>query len=223
VFVSGSYGSLQFSHALPNLLQGSSPMLKIQCCFYGFPLIPFCELLRATIGCPFHFSSTSSCSQSYFLVDIGILLLEHFGFLKFLLHALSLVGVGIGFTVYFVLYNVDSISLIFMFWQWNILAPPQHQRKNKSFSQAVSNSCDLPLCQLPPRTVKGDSVSVKISQHEYELGVEDGHRSLHARLTLQKRDSSLPHVTFTRNVLSMAKFEKFEYCAPLQKILWTSI
>lgn len=49
-----------------------------------------------------------------------------------------------------------------MFCQWNFLAPPWPQRK-KSFSQAVSNTCDLPLCQLPPRTVKGGSVSVKMS------------------------------------------------------------
>jgi len=69
----------------------------------------------------------------------------------------------------------------------SVVAPEE----KKSFSQTFSNTCNLPLCQLPPRTVKRDSVNVKISQHEYELGVEDGHRILHTRLTLQKGDSPL--------------------------------
>lgn len=38
---------------------------------------------------------------------------------------------------------------------------------------------------------KGDCVIVKISQQKYELKLEDGNRSLHDRLTLQKGDSPL--------------------------------
>jgi len=51
-------------------------------------------------------------------------------------------------------------------------------RGKNLFSLAISNTYDLPISQLPPRTVKGDCFSVKISQHEYELKLEDGNRSL---------------------------------------------
>lgn len=54
----------------------------------------------------------------------------------------------------------------------------------KTFAQTVVNSSDLHLNQLPQRSIRGDSVSIRISQAEYDLGIEDCKRSLHGRLTL---------------------------------------
>ncbi|AES91219.1 DUF4283 domain protein [Medicago truncatula] len=61
----------------------------------------------------------------------------------------------------------------------------------KSFSQALSTSCDLHLNQLPPRVVMGNSVRVKISQAQYESGIVDCKRNLHGRITLHKGDKPL--------------------------------
>jgi len=61
----------------------------------------------------------------------------------------------------------------------------------KSFAQALSESCDIQLHKLPPKVYIGDTVSVKISQDEYESGLESCRSNLHGRLTLHKGDSPL--------------------------------
>ena len=65
------------------------------------------------------------------------------------------------------------------------------QSAKKCFTQVVSHTCDIQLSQFPPRTFKSDSMSIKISQGEYESGIRECKRSLHGRLTLQKGDPSI--------------------------------
>ena len=62
---------------------------------------------------------------------------------------------------------------------------------DKSFAQALSKSCDILLHKLPPKVYIGDTISFKISQDEYESGLEACWSNLHGRLTLQKGDSPL--------------------------------
>jgi len=72
------------------------------------------------------------------------------------------------------------------------LAPPSaaaEETTGNSFAQVVSRACDIQVNQLPPRVIKGDTISVKISQLEYEAGLEDCKHNLHGRLMLRKGDS----------------------------------
>jgi hypothetical protein len=66
--------------------------------------------------------------------------------------------------------------------------PPE---SGKSFAQALSNSGEIQLSQMPTKVVMGNSVRVKISQAEYEFGILDCRCNLHGRLTLNKGDSPL--------------------------------
>jgi len=59
----------------------------------------------------------------------------------------------------------------------------------KSFAQALSDSGEIQLNQLPPRVVMGTSVRVRISQAEFENGIADCRFNLHGRITLSKGDT----------------------------------
>jgi len=61
----------------------------------------------------------------------------------------------------------------------------------KSFAQALSDSGDIPLTQLPPKVVMGDTVRVKITQDELESGISDCRMNLHGRITLATGDTPL--------------------------------
>jgi len=77
---------------------------------------------------------------------------------------------------------------------WSFLAPPSAASREevtvgkKSFAEVVSSVADVHLNMLPQGSIRGDSVSIHISQTEYELGISDCTRSLHSRLTLHKGD-----------------------------------
>ena len=45
------------------------------------------------------------------------------------------------------------------------------QRKN--FSQALGNTCDIPLSQLPTPFIKGDMLVVRFDKEDYLVGLED--------------------------------------------------
>jgi len=59
----------------------------------------------------------------------------------------------------------------------------------KSFAQAVSYSCELPLHQLPLKVIMGDTVRVRITQNELESDIADFHMNLLGRITLAKGDT----------------------------------
>jgi len=77
---------------------------------------------------------------------------------------------------------------------WSLLSPSGTvvpENSGKTFAQVVAASCDIQLNQLPPKVFIGDTVSIKISQKEYEAGLEECKSNLHGRLTLQKGDPPL--------------------------------
>jgi hypothetical protein len=57
--------------------------------------------------------------------------------------------------------------------------------------QVLSDSCDIQISQLPAPAIKGDALSIKITQSEYERGVSDCKKNLHGRLVLNKGDKPM--------------------------------
>lgn len=50
--------------------------------------------------------------------------------------------------------------------------PPSLSPQRKTFTQALNNSCNIPLSQLPRPCVKGDAIAIKIPEEEYKVGLE---------------------------------------------------
>jgi hypothetical protein len=61
----------------------------------------------------------------------------------------------------------------------------------RSFADILHASCDIQISQLPCPVISGGSLSIKITQHEYELGLEECKKNLHGRLMLNKGDKPL--------------------------------
>jgi len=64
--------------------------------------------------------------------------------------------------------------------------PLTHQ---KTFAQALSNVCDIPLSQLPQPCMKGDHFAIAIPDDEYEAGMEESKFILHGRIIWPKGSS----------------------------------
>lgn len=64
-------------------------------------------------------------------------------------------------------------------------------RQCKTFVQAVSNTCDISNGQLPRHCIKGEAISIKISEEEYLVGLESCKNHLHSRIILTKRSKPL--------------------------------
>ena len=45
--------------------------------------------------------------------------------------------------------------------------------QRKTFAQALGNTCDIPLSQLPTLCIKGDMIVVRIDEADYLVGLED--------------------------------------------------
>lgn len=50
----------------------------------------------------------------------------------------------------------------------------------------VSNAIDIPLSQLPKPCLKGDIVSIRISEDEYRIGLDSSKNCLHGRVIMVK-------------------------------------
>ncbi|GAU48963.1 hypothetical protein TSUD_406710 [Trifolium subterraneum] len=56
----------------------------------------------------------------------------------------------------------------------------------KSFAQAVSNVCEIPLSQLPKACVKGDRLAISIPKGDYVAGLDACKHNLHGRIIWPK-------------------------------------
>ncbi|XP_019447270.1 PREDICTED: uncharacterized protein LOC109350495 [Lupinus angustifolius] len=108
--------------------------------------------------------------------------------------------------------NVDTPLI-----PWNFLGgtecppvnppPPPSNHMKKSFAQALKNSNDIALSQLPQPCIKGEAIAIKIPEEDYQEGVKRCKTHLHGRLILAKGDAPL----------------KFEEIKAKLSSLWSSI
>ncbi|KAK2429646.1 hypothetical protein QL285_028067 [Trifolium repens] len=82
-------------------------------------------------------------------------------------------------------------------------APPQPSPQRKSFAQALTNVCDVPISKLPKSCLKGEKISIKIPEEAYQAGLDRCKNNLHGRLMMSKGDKPL-RVTELREKLVKA-------------------
>jgi hypothetical protein len=61
----------------------------------------------------------------------------------------------------------------------------------KTFAQALTNLCDIPLSQLPQLVVKGDRLAIEIPETLYQVGLEACKHNLHGRILWPKGSTPL--------------------------------
>ncbi|XP_019429250.1 PREDICTED: uncharacterized protein LOC109336882 [Lupinus angustifolius] len=61
----------------------------------------------------------------------------------------------------------------------------------KSFAQALKNSCNFTISQLPQPCIKGEAIAIKIPEEDYQAGLQRCKNHLHGRLILSKGDNML--------------------------------
>lgn len=52
----------------------------------------------------------------------------------------------------------------------------------KTFTQVVSNLCNIPSSQLPQPIIEGNNIFISIPEDEYWVGIEACKHNLHARI-----------------------------------------
>ncbi|PNY02418.1 putative NBS resistance protein [Trifolium pratense] len=80
--------------------------------------------------------------------------------------------------------------------------PASISHLDRSFVQALQDSCDVQISQLPEPAIKGEDLYIKITQSEYEKGLAEYKKNLHGRLVLNKGDQPIT-ATDLRAKLSM--------------------
>jgi hypothetical protein len=80
---------------------------------------------------------------------------------------------------------------------------PQPSPQRKSFAQALTNVCDVPISKLPKPCLKGEKISIKIPEEAYQAGLDRCKNNLHGRLMMSKGDKPL-RVTELREKLVKA-------------------
>lgn len=61
----------------------------------------------------------------------------------------------------------------------------------KTFAQAVSSLCEIPVSQLPQAVIKGDYLAINIPDDDYTKGMEDCKHNLHGRVIWPKGSTPL--------------------------------
>ncbi|KAK2429370.1 hypothetical protein QL285_027819 [Trifolium repens] len=69
-----------------------------------------------------------------------------------------------------------------------IIEPP---KPLKTFAQALTNICDIPLSQIQQLVVKGDRLAIEIPEAAYEAGLEACKHNLHGRILWPKGSTPL--------------------------------
>jgi hypothetical protein len=85
-------------------------------------------------------------------------------------------------------------------------APTTH----KSFAQALTNLCDIPLSQFPQPVVKGDRLAIEIPEVAYQAGLDACKHNLHGRIIWPKGSTPLSVVALkTKLTLIWKDFSKW--------------
>jgi hypothetical protein len=64
--------------------------------------------------------------------------------------------------------------------------PIQQPKPEKTFAQAVSNICEIPISQLPQGVIKGDCLAIQNPYTNYTTKMEACKYNLHGRFIWQK-------------------------------------
>ncbi|KAK2404888.1 hypothetical protein QL285_054191 [Trifolium repens] len=75
----------------------------------------------------------------------------------------------------------------------------------KTFVQALSNVCDIPLSQLPQPVVKGVRLAIEIPEVAYQVGLDACKHNLHGRILWPKGSSPLSVVALKAKLSSVWK------------------
>jgi hypothetical protein len=78
--------------------------------------------------------------------------------------------------------------------------PKANPKTTKTFAQALSNVCDIPLSQFPTTSVKGDHLAVAIPEEEYIAGMEACKHNLHGRIIWPKGATPLSVVDLKKKL-----------------------
>ncbi|MCI14278.1 pectin acetylesterase [Trifolium medium] len=78
-------------------------------------------------------------------------------------------------------------------------------KPHKSFAQAVSNVCDIPLSQLPQACVKGVDLAIPIPEVEYLAGIDACKHNLHGRIIWPKGATPLTVVALKNKLAPIWK------------------
>jgi hypothetical protein len=113
-----------------------------------------------------------------------------------LLAACSTVGVGSGYCLCQNIGLAMSAMAEQFVCPWPCLVSPTPKPTpksvtNRSFAQALLNKVDAPLSELPKPCLKGNTLSIKISEDLYQSRLANCNNYLHGRLVLSKGDKPL--------------------------------
>ncbi|CAL0318467.1 unnamed protein product [Lupinus luteus] len=81
--------------------------------------------------------------------------------------------------------------------------PATATHSKKSFAQAVKNSCDIALSQLPQPCIKGEAIAIKIPEEDYQEGLKRCKTHLHGRIIFSKGDSPLKFEELRAKLISL--------------------
>jgi hypothetical protein len=82
------------------------------------------------------------------------------------------------------------------------IPPPKTQ---KSFAQALTNVCNIPLSQLPQPCIKGDRLAISIPDDEYLVGLNVCKHNLHGRVVWPKGTTPLTVVALKNKLTPIWK------------------
>jgi hypothetical protein len=71
------------------------------------------------------------------------------------------------------------------------IAVTETPKPHKTFAQALTNICDIPLSQIQQPVVKGDRLAIEIPEAAYEAGLEACKHNLHGRILWPKGSTPL--------------------------------
>jgi len=92
--------------------------------------------------------------------------------------------------------------------------------QRKTFAQALGNTCDIHLSQLPTSCIKGDMVVVRVDEEDYLAGLENCKTHLHGRIILSKGDKPLIDLDLTKKLQLVWKVIGPWKAIPLEKVFY---
>ncbi|MCI08339.1 pectin acetylesterase, partial [Trifolium medium] len=72
--------------------------------------------------------------------------------------------------------------------------PKEQPKVHRTFAQALTNICEIPLSQIPQPVVKGDRLSIQIPEDDYLAGMDACKHNLHGRIIWPKGSTPLSAV-----------------------------